>query len=142
MLKKMYRVVVEKYDYFGGDKTITRHFGTLLGAWGFYKKKVKFDFEYDDAYQHTRLPHGFFCNVEPENPHSFYTPIDERFIKVPVYGWDGTLIEKVTTTLKELRENDLALSLNNWTVNFKELCIRDAGFSLVDFIRTGEINFN
>ena len=121
MLKKMYRVVVEKYDYFGGDKTITRHFGTLLGAWGFYKKNVKFDFEYDDAY---------------------YTPIDERFIKVPVYGWDGTLIEKVTTTLKELRENDLALSLNNWTVNFKELCIRDAGFSLVDFIRTGEINFN
>ena len=68
MIKKVYTVRREHYDYFGGQKTEYHHFDTLLEAWAEYKDSKKYDYSYDDgSFSSTDEPFSYFKYEEDFN---------------------------------------------------------------------------
>ena len=80
MLNKIYYILVERYDYFGGHKHDLKKFDNLLDAWNEYKRLKKFDYSYDDgSFSSTKLPYNRFVYEREYN---------NRFHARSKYEWE------------------------------------------------------
>lgn len=69
MIEKIYVVVTESYDYFGGHRFGKEYFTNLTDAFAHYKKMVKYTRFYDDGgFYRTEKPSGYFVFKEQKQP--------------------------------------------------------------------------
>lgn len=55
MIKEIYVVEIQSYDYFGGNKCVQKSFEDFNEAIYFYDSRKKYDYDYGDAYSKTRI---------------------------------------------------------------------------------------
>lgn len=115
-MRKEYVVYVDRYDYFDsfcGRRYHESGYETLgsnpIEALKAYRKLKSFDYDHGDSYQRTRNIQVVWVADKITNNHNFYTHPYERLQKFPVVSWDGSIIDYIVASEKELYDNSKQL---------------------------------
>lgn len=111
-MRKEYYCYVFRYDYFDTLCSHNHHESgyEFLGsnpieALKAYRKIKSFDYDHGDSCQKTFAIRVSWIADKPKNNHNFFTKEVERLKKFPVIGWDGSTIDYIVTSEKELMDN-------------------------------------
>ena len=147
-MRKEYIVYVDRYDYFDSFYDHLYHescYETLgsnpIEALKAYRKLKSHDYDHGDSYQRTRNIQVIWVADKPKNNHNFFTKEEDRLIKIPVFGFDGSIVDYVTTTKNELKEYKKALWDNGWEYDSSNNCIKTLQLSLIQFINYDDSDF-
>ena len=112
---KKYYCNVRSYDYFSSDKTEHLDLGTkpkeAIEKW---KQSKAFDYHYSDSFRETGDIQVIEVFEVEKSQHNFYTNPEDRLHKIPVIGWDGSVIDCVVTTINECLNSAQMLNENGW----------------------------
>lgn len=111
-MRKKYIVYVDRYDYFDSF-CCNQYHGSCYETLGSnptealkaYRNLKSHDYDYGDSYQKTRNIQVLWIADKPQNNHNFFTKEVDRLKKFPVIGWDGSIIDYIVTSEKELLDN-------------------------------------
>ena len=130
-MRKEYIVYVDRYDYFDGFCGHRYHesgYETLgsnpIEALKAYRKLKSFDYDHGDSYQRTRNIQVIWVADKVTNNHNFYTHPYERLQKFPVVGWDGSVIDHIVASEKELYDKSKQLHEVGYYYNLLDNNIR------------------
>jgi hypothetical protein len=147
-MRKEYVVYVDRYDYFDSFCSRRYHesgYETLgsnpIEALKAYRNLKSHDYDHGDSYQRTRNIQVIWVADKPTNNHNFFTKENDRLIKIPVIGFDGSIIDYVTTTKNELKEYKKTLWDHGWEYDSSNNCIKTLNLSLIQFINYDDSDF-
>ena len=147
-MRKEYVAYVDRYDYFDGFCYCQYHGSGYeklgdnpIEALKAYRNLKSHDYDHGDSYQRTRNIQVIWVADKPKNNHNFFTKEDDRLIKIPVFGFDGSIVDYVTTTKNELKEYKKALWDNGWEYDSSNNCIKTLQLSLIQFINYDDSDF-
>lgn len=65
-------IVIDYYNYFGGHKPEVKNFSNLVEGFKEYKRIKSNDFDYDDAFHHTKcyIRNDFTKEIPKQRPHA------------------------------------------------------------------------
>lgn len=124
-MRKQYVCRLEQYDYFSGYKSTFEKLGeTPKQALENHRALKSTDYDFGDSYQKTEEIQVIWIAEKVVNNHNFFTHPYKRLQKIQVISWDGSVIDHVITSEKELHDNQQKINEMGYYYNIIDNTIR------------------